>query len=165
MASTITNTNGKRTMSEPEQEEAPVVAKCAKTGPTPVEELEQELSSIINNAPDLNDQEKLEAIEKLREFEEEYVAKFRVLALCEVRLLAQLWVSDLKQVHRGFRPAHYHLFGYERFELSNACAFSDWWDSYVTNFWSGRFVEKHEIDNMLQELNKYKTYYQSRSQR
>ena len=36
-----TNTNGKRPMSEQEQEEAPVVTKCAKTGPTLIEELEQ----------------------------------------------------------------------------------------------------------------------------
>ena len=67
---------------------------------------------------------------------------FRILALCEIRLLAQNWVSDST-----------------RRELSNACACSVWWDSYVDNQWSGRFVSKHEIDNMLQELKKYKTYY------
>ncbi len=41
MATNVTNTNGKRPMSEQEQEEAPVVTKCAKTGPTLIEELEQ----------------------------------------------------------------------------------------------------------------------------
>ncbi len=142
MATTVTNTNGKRTMSEQEQEETPVVAKCAKTGPTLIEELEQVIS-IINNAPDLNDQEKRDAIEKIREFDVEYAAMFRNMALFGIRSVARHWMSLIKP--QGYRTPRF--FTGHRFDEALWCQFEHEWAHFEAGITNDRLLSQDEKDH------------------
>jgi hypothetical protein len=167
MATTVTNTNGKRPMSEQEQEEAPVVAKCAKTGHTLTKELEQVIS-MINNVPDLNDQEKLDAIEKLQEFDEEYAAIFQKMALFGIEGYVGEWRSSMERP--GFFKSPGPILYGPRKGKPKTTSFQESFCHWYEHQWS-RLESDICCDPRLSQDEKnhhkarHQTYYQSLSRR